>query len=198
MSESAGLESVTKLIEELANKLAENRQIKSKIELLAQQIVEKENEKLEVLTKYTDTDALELLEHEPAGDNETVVDGLDGEQDQFRENLRLKIQLQKLKEFETKSVATIDKYEHTLQKLGWQLSSFSKGYAGSRQRLMESYAWKLQEEKTVEQNLRRDNEKLAGDLQLLQESLKHSSEQINERIHSFEEKNADKIVNHVK
>lgn len=178
-------ESVIKLVDELADKLAENRQIKNRIEELAHQIVDKENEKLQELAKYTDCDVMALIDQE-ATDDDTIINGSTDQEDLGQENLRLKIELQKLKEFESLSVNTIDKTEQTLLKLCQHLLNFSKGYHGSKKQLEQSYEGKLQEEKELEESLRRDNEKLREDLRSLSGSLKQSSEQINMRITKFQ------------
>lgn len=186
------LESVTKLVDDLANRLAENRQRRDDIEQLARQILEKENERLEILMKYADTEALQGID---ASDQETFAGevDVDDSSDPYREHLRLKIELQRLKEYETKACATIEKYERMLQKICWQLSNYTKDYNASKQRLIDSYKWKLQEESMLEQNLRRDNEKLYSELLLLKELLQTTSEQMNYNIRSFRQRRRERV-----
>lgn len=188
---------VTGLVQSLMTSVQKNQEARERVGNMATKILEVESERTRLLQEYIgdtgeNVDA-SMENNQPQHDQENNVNkstNLENshvtvygdqisteepsENDLYQENLALKIELQRLEEYDTKATQLIGQYEVALTHLRDDARCSATEYEVAKKQLINSYKVRLDEEQRTYDELKAGHDRLLFALKGLNESLKEA------------------------
>lgn len=194
------LKKLTDLVQDLTNKLSFKRETREQIDLLTSQVLEEDQRREQLILDHADPTIKEnLLRELKEVFEEEDKEEADIEQKSFipeltlrnlmKENVDLKMELQRLEAVEDQSTQLVSQFEKTLFHLRNSIVGYNYEYESTNTKLEESYQLRLQEELDNYQNLELNHERLKYSLSGLNDSLKKASNLFQLQIDSFQNDN---------
>lgn len=173
---------VNKLMNDLADMMSDIRSQCDLTEELAREILDAENEKKQVLMKHVDGNTF-LENGTEQGDVHTIYGGSEddepgGIRQVQRENINLKIELQRLEEVDSRYSSLLADYERAIGTIRRETKVIAMESAPSANSLISSYCMRLEEEKRTHDIFVVGYEELTRALSELKQSLVSASSAI--------------------
>jgi hypothetical protein len=179
--EAPNIDVVTRLVQELIDKIDNKKEARQNAEELVREILEPEDDRL---GSSQESPVKDDEESGYASSDEETVDGIDAPpmSDLLRTNLDTKIELQRLEEVEAKTMELVERYEMAMTNINTSIAAYATEYKTSMGWLTESYQNRLQQEHGAYDELKSNHDRLLFSLAALRDTLKRGHENLGDAL----------------
>lgn len=206
--ENSEIDVVTGLVQTLLSSVSKNKESRERVGGMANKILEVEAERTRLLREYVGENGINEQENispeedehttnnETAASNNNIIrtttntdesliqadEEEETENKLYQENLALKVELQRLQEYDSKATQLINQYETAITHLRDDAKTCSSEYEVAKQKLIASYKERLDEEQRTHDEYKIGHDRLWFALQSLKDTLKDTNQQMGDSL----------------